>query len=156
MASPRDHVHDETKLAHMVGAREGERLEWAGMEFVIRASAESTGGSFSIIEEIDAVDAPPHIHTAEDELFFVLEGRHVFTVGDTEYETGPGDVVFVPRGVRHAQRRVVPRSGRTLTMFSPPGMEGFFRDLAAAEAAGEVDGETIERITEQYGAVWVD
>lgn len=57
-------------LGHMVEPDGGERLAWAGMEFVIRASAESTGGAFSIVEEIDAVDAPPHIHTNEDELFF--------------------------------------------------------------------------------------
>lgn len=76
--------------------------------------------------------------------------------GHTEYQAGPGDLVFVPKGTRHAQRRVVPMTGRTLTMFSPPGMEGFFRDLAAAEASGQVDGETIDLITEKYGAAWVD
>jgi mannose-6-phosphate isomerase-like protein (cupin superfamily) len=142
--------------AHVVESDGGERLQWAGMEFVIRASAESTGGAFSIIEEIDAVDAPPHIHTDAAELFYVLEGRHIFTVGETEYEAGPGDMVFVPKGIRHAQRRVTPNTGRTLTMFSPPGMEGFFRELAAAEASGEVDDETVDRITTKYGAVWVD
>lgn len=31
---------------------------------------------------------------------------------------------------------------------------GFFRDLAGAEASGQVDGETIERITAKYGAAW--
>lgn len=154
----RTHGHARTHQhgPHAVPADGGERLQWAGMEFVIRASAESTAGSFSIIEEIDAVDAPPHVHTNADELFYVLEGRHIFTVGETDYETGPGDTVYVPKGVRHAQRRVVPRTGRTLTMFSPPGMEGFFRDLAAAEASGEVDDEIIDRITARYGAVWVD
>lgn len=150
----RDHAHAHG--AHLVESDGGERLRWAGMEFVIRASAESTGGAFSIIEEIDAVDAPPHIHTAEAELFYVLEGQHIFTVGDREHEAGPGDLVYVPKGVRHAQRRVIPRTGRTLTMFSPPGMEGFFRDLAAAEASGEVDDELVDRITTRYGAVWVD
>lgn len=153
---PGDSGTDQSGRPHRVADGDGERLQWAGMEFVIRASAESTGGAFSIIEEINAVDAPPHIHTAEDELFYVLEGEHVFTVGDTEHHAGPGDLVFVPRGVRHAQRRVIPMTGRTLTMFSPPGMEGFFRELAAAEASGNVDGETIERITTKYGAVWVD
>ena len=156
----KDHPHDHAPAhgdgAHAVPAEGGERLRWAGMEFVIRASAETTGGAFSIVEEIDAIDAPPHVHTNEDELFYVLEGQHIFTVGVTEYEAGPGDTVYVPKGVRHAQRRVIPRTGRTLTMFSPPGMEGFFRDLATAEASGEVDGEIVERITEKYGAIWVD
>ena len=152
----RSDMSDSSGLAHKVEAGAGERLQWAGMEFVIRASAESTGGAFSIIEEVDAVDAPPHTHANEDELFYVLEGDHIFTVGETEYAAAPGDTVFVPKGVRHAQRRVIPRTGRTLTMFSPAAMEGFFRDLAAAERAGEVDGETIDQITTKYGASWVD
>ena len=149
-------MSDSPPLAHKVENAGGERLQFAGMELVIRASAESTGGSFSIVEEIDAVDAPPHVHLNEDELFYVLEGDHIFTAGDRDIEAGPGDVVFVPRGTRHAQRRVIPRTGRTLSMFSPAEMEGFFREIAAADGAGELDGDAMERITEKYGAAWVD
>ena len=79
--------------------------------FLVRASAESTGGAFSIVEEVDPLDTPPHVHAHEDELFQVLEGEHVFTVGGDELRVGPGGVVFAPRGVPHAQRRVV-RAGR--------------------------------------------
>ena len=99
-------------LGHLVPADGGERLTYGGMEFAIRASAESTGGAFSVIEEINPVDTPMHLHERHDELFYVLEGDHVFTVGGTEHEAGPGDLVFGPRGVPHAQRRVVPRTGR--------------------------------------------
>ncbi|MGH3469399.1 MAG: hypothetical protein ACRDQF_16905, partial [Thermocrispum sp.] len=63
------------ELAHKVDSQGGERLAYSGMEFVILASAESTGGAFSVIEEIDAVDAPLHVHEDHDELFYVLEGR---------------------------------------------------------------------------------
>lgn len=143
------------ELAHKVDAGGGERLRYAGMAFVIRASAASTGGAFSIVEEIDAVDAPLHIHDHHDEVFYVLEGEHVFTVGDREIEAGPGDLVFGPRGVPHAQRRVVPRSGRLLTMFSPAGFEGFFRDLCQADRDGQVDPDDLERIGAAYGARWI-
>jgi mannose-6-phosphate isomerase-like protein (cupin superfamily) len=140
---------------HRVPADGGERLTYGGMEFAIRASAESTGGAFSIIEEINPVDTPMHLHQRHDELFYVLEGDHVFTVGGTEHEAGPGDLVFGPRGVPHAQRRVVPRTGRILTMFSPAGFEGFFRDLAEAGRLG-VDGpEALTRIAADYDASWV-
>ncbi len=146
---------DRRDLAHRVEAGTGERLHYSGMEFLIRASAESTGGAFSIIEEIDPVDAPLHVHEFNDELFYVLEGQHVFTVGGTEFEAGPGDVVFGPRGIPHAQRRVVPLSGRILTMFSPAGFEGFFRDLAGADARGEVGPELMDQLVAKYGARWV-
>ena len=115
------------------GSDEGERLRFSGAEFVIRASAQTTGGALGIIEEIDPLDTPLHVHRDEDELFYVLEGEHVFQVGDEELRVGPGGVVFAPRGVPHAQRRVVPRTGRVLAMTSPAGFEGFFRELATGE-----------------------
>jgi mannose-6-phosphate isomerase-like protein (cupin superfamily) len=43
----------------------------------------------------------------------VIEGDHIFQVGDETYEVGPGAFVFGPRGVPHAQRRAVPRTGRS-------------------------------------------
>jgi mannose-6-phosphate isomerase-like protein (cupin superfamily) len=145
----------DTPRAHKVAAGCGERLSYAGMEFAIRATAESTGGAVSIIEEIDPVDTPMHIHQWNDELFYVLEGEHVFTVGGSEFEAGPGDLVFGPRGVPHGQRRVVPRTGRILTMFFPAGFEGFFRDLAEAGRARQDGPEDLTRIAARYGATWV-
>lgn len=142
-------------LGHMVEAGGGERLPYAGMELVIRASADSTNGAFGIVEEIDAVDAPLHVHEREDELFYVLEGRHVFTVGDTEHEAGPGDLVFGPRGIPHAQRHI-DQSGRTLAIFSPGGFESFFRDLSEAEASGSIELEEVGRIAAKYGVSWVN
>jgi hypothetical protein len=76
------------------------------------------------------------VHEREDELFYVLEGEHVFRVGEQEHRVGPGGVVFGPRGVLHAQRRVVPGKGRLLVLTAPAGLEGFFRHLAAAQEAG--------------------
>lgn len=83
---------------HKVEAGGAERLHYLGMEFAIRASAESTGGAFSIVEEIHPLDTPLHNHHTHDELFYVLEGELVFTVGGTEFQAGPGDLVFGPRG----------------------------------------------------------
>ena len=133
----------------------GERLRFSGAEVLIKASAETTGGSFSIVEEISPLDTPRHVHEREDELFFVLEGEHVFEIGDDEFRLGPGGLAFGPRGIPHAQRRVVPRTGRTLTMCSPAGFEGFFRELAEAESAGTIGPETYARVSERYGVTWL-
>ena len=133
----------------------GERVRFAGAEIVIRASAESTGGAFCICEEVDPLDTRLHVHEHEDEVFFVLEGEHVYRVGDREHRAGPGDLVFAPRGVPHAQRRVAPRTGRQLTLCSPAGFEGFFRALGEADAAGRLDAE-FERISARYGITWLE
>jgi mannose-6-phosphate isomerase-like protein (cupin superfamily) len=138
-----------------VQSGEGERLSFSGAEFLVKASAETTGGAFSIIEEIDPLDTGLHVHEHEDELFFVLDGEHVFQVGEEEHRAGPGDLVFAPRRVPHAQRRIVPRTGRTLTMASPAGFEGFFRELSAAEADGTIGPDVYARVSAKYGIEWL-
>jgi hypothetical protein len=49
---------------------------------VVKASAETTGGAFTIIEENEPVDTPLHVHRNEDEMFYVVEEEHVFQIGD--------------------------------------------------------------------------
>ena len=133
----------------------GERLRFGEVEIVVKASADTTGGAFSIFEENEPVDTPLHVHEREDEMFYVLEGEHVFQVGEEEFRVGPGGCAFAPRGVPHAQRRVVPRTGRVLVLTSPAGFEGFFRELAAADHAGALGPEAYARASEKYGVTWL-
>ena len=134
----------------------GERLEFAGATIVVRASAETTGGSFTVIEEAPPLlDTPLHVHAREDEVFFILEGEHVITCGDREFRLGPGEMAFAPRGVPHAQRRVVPGEGRLLIMTSPAGFEGFFRELAAAERDGTLGPDAYAAASERHGITWI-
>jgi len=134
----------------------GEQLSFAGGMFVIRASAETTGGAFSIVEEAPPLlDTPLHVHANEDELFFILEGEHVVQCGDDEFRLGPGGTAFLPRGVPHSQRRVEPGVGRLLVMTSPAGFEGFFRELDAAERAGTIGPEAYATASGKYGITWL-
>ena len=133
----------------------GEQLRFSDAEFLVKASAETTGGSFSIVEEVAPLDTPPHVHANEDELFIVLEGEHEFTVGETVFDVGPGAVVFAPRGIPHSHRRVVPRTGRFLTLVSPAGFEGFFRELSDAERDGTIGPNAYARVSERYGITWL-
>ena len=133
-----------------------EYLRFGEVEITLKASGEETGGAFAVFEENEPVDTGLHVHEREDELFYVLEGEHVFTVGDTEHHAGPGDLVFAPRGVPHAQRRVVPRTGRTLVLTAPAGLEGFFRELADAERAGVLGPDAYDRASRDYGIRWLE
>lgn len=142
--------------AYALGADDGERLRFGDVEVVVKASADSTGGAFTIFEENEPADTRLHVHEHEDEVFYVLEGEHVFQVGDQEFRAGPGGLVFAPRGVPHAQRRVRPRTGRILVLASPAGFEGFFRHLAEAEErAGAIGPDTYASASEKYGITWL-
>jgi mannose-6-phosphate isomerase-like protein (cupin superfamily) len=133
-----------------------ELLRFGDAQILVRASGESTAGALSLFEELPPmVDTPRHVHSHEDELFYVLEGEHVIEVGDEERRVGPGGTVFAPRGIPHAQRRVVPGQGRLLVMTVPGGFDGFFRELAAAHAAGALGPDAYAAASERYGIAWL-
>jgi mannose-6-phosphate isomerase-like protein (cupin superfamily) len=142
--------------AFSLDAGDGERLVFGDVTILVRASADSTGGAFSLFEELPPlVDTPRHVHEREDELFYVLEGDHVFEVGDEEFRVGPGGSAFAPRGVPHAQRRVTPGHGRLLVLTVPGGLEGFFRTLAAAHREGTLGPEAYASASEEHGITWL-
>jgi mannose-6-phosphate isomerase-like protein (cupin superfamily) len=148
-------LHDVTD-AFALDTDDGELLTFGEVRILVRATAESTGGSFSLFEEVPPmVDTPLHVHARDDELFYVLEGDHVIHVGEQEHAVGPGGVVFAPRGIPHAQRRAVPGEGRLLVMTTPGGLEGFFRALAAADAAGTLGPDAYAEASEKYGITWL-
>jgi mannose-6-phosphate isomerase-like protein (cupin superfamily) len=144
-----------SSAAYTLDAGAGERLRLGEVEVLVKASAATTGGAFTVFEESEPVDTPLHVHENEDELFYVLEGQHAFQVGDQEFRTGPGGVVFAPRGVPHSQRRMVPRKGRVLVLTSPAGFEGFFRELAEADRAGRLGPEAYASTSQRYGVSWL-
>jgi len=65
-------------------------------------------GDFAIVEWTDAGSseyewiAPLHVHHADDEAWYVLEGVLRFRIGESEYEAGPGGAVLAPKGTPHA------------------------------------------------------
>jgi quercetin dioxygenase-like cupin family protein len=123
---------------------------------VIRVSAVDSGGAMTVLEEMPPmVDTPLHVHSREDELFYILEGDHIVTLGDQEHRMGPGDVLFAPRGIPHAQRRVDPGVGRELIVLTPGGFEQFFRDLAEAETSGTLGPDVYATASERAGITWL-
>lgn len=135
----------------------GERLVFGAVTILVRSSAAATAGAFSLFEEVPPMaDTPLHVHEKDDELFYVLAGEHVFQVGEDELRVGPGGLVFAPRGVPHAQRRVVPGQGRLLVLTVPGGLDGFFRELAEAHAAGTLGPDVYAAASRNHGITWLD
>ena len=133
-----------------------EILRFGGVTIAVHVSAETTGGAFSVLEEVPPLsDTPAHIHANEDEYFHIIEGEHVITVGEREHALGPGEGVFAPRGVPHAQRRVQEGVGRLLLIVAPGGLEGFFRRLADADAAGTLGADVYASASAEFGITWL-
>ena len=117
----------------------GESLPlFSGLKAALKAGGEQTSGAYTLMEVPLAPGGGPlpHIHEGEDEAFFVLEGEEVFQLGSDEVSLGVGAFVFVARGTLHTHRNVSDRPSRTLVIFAPPGIEGFFSERQALQARG--------------------
>jgi quercetin dioxygenase-like cupin family protein len=120
--------------AHVVAPGAGETVRGpAGGPATFKVRAAATGGSITVIEnEIAPGQGPPrHLHTREDELFYVLEG-HMRVDADGEVLDAPaGATVFIPRNTPHVFQNVGQTPVRLLVVFAPAGMERFFEGMAA-------------------------
>ena len=94
---------------------------------LLLAHNESERGAFSLVH----LTAPPefetpyHLHHAEDEAFYVLEGELAVIRDGEKIVTGPGSYIFLPRGVPHGFRSNCGKDSRVLIHAIPGGSVGF-------------------------------
>jgi len=103
-----------------------------GFDSGVKASVSSTAGGFTLIESCTAGGAPWHVHSREDEYFYVVEGQIVVWCGEEVFHAGPRSFVFLPRGVPHSWDVESPGRATVLMMTVPAMLEEFLRDFHAA------------------------
>ena len=104
----------------------------AGFDAAVKASRTSTGGNLSLIESHTKGGAPWHVHSREDEYFYVVEGTIIVQLAEEVFTAGPRSFVFLPRGIPHAWD-VGGDGVATLLMMTVPAMlEEFLREFHAA------------------------
>jgi hypothetical protein len=113
------------------------------------------GGAFAIGEyplEPGILAAPPHTHSNEDEISYVLEGRIGVMMGDEVYTAAEGSYVLKPCGVVHTFWNPGPEPARIVEIFSPVGFERYFVELAKIlSAGGPPDIPRLEELAGRYG-----
>lgn len=114
-----------------------------------KASSSSTNGSLTLIESRTTGGAPLHIHTREDEYFYVLEGAIKVRLGDETFEAGPHSFVFLPRNIPHAWD-VVGDEATLLMMTVPAGLDAFLDEFHAAPSA-----EARNQVAAKYGITFL-
>jgi mannose-6-phosphate isomerase-like protein (cupin superfamily) len=154
-----------TTKGYAVAAGEGERIWIVGDTMTFKSTGESTGGRLLLFENLTVPGGgpPPHIHTREDEFFFVLDGTFEVRIGDELHTLGPGGHAYIPRGTVHNFRNTAQTASRMLVGFTPGGIEGFFRESGRPATddgpAPPLDDEEIARTTTaapKYGLEAVD
>jgi quercetin dioxygenase-like cupin family protein len=84
-------------------ARAANRWAYPGTIIDILVSAEQTNNSLFIAEFtfLPGSEPPRHVHTVEDEFFFMKEGEVTFFCGDDIIQAKAGDSVFLPKNIPH-------------------------------------------------------
>ena len=132
-----------------------DRVQIGGFGTAFLAPAEATGGAYALIEHTlgpGLIGAPPHRHSREDELSYVLEGTLTVWRSGAVTEAGAGTVVRKPRGEWHTFWNAGPAPVRFLEIISPPGFADYFRELEALiPADGPPDLSKITALAGRYG-----
>ena len=118
---------------------EGECIAAGAGAAVMKATAETTGGAFSMSEATFPAGMngpPPHAHRYTTDTFYVLEGTLHMTVGDREIDASAGSYILVPPGVVHTFANISDEPVRFLNISAPGGLEKYLRDVADATRLG--------------------
>jgi quercetin dioxygenase-like cupin family protein len=112
-----------------------EELTFLGTRCRILATADSTGGTYGLVDmiEVPPGDMPPlHVHHTHDEGFLLLEGEISLFLPGREIALRAGEFVLAPRGVPHTYQ-VGDAPARWLVVSTPASFEQFVEDVAALE-----------------------
>jgi mannose-6-phosphate isomerase-like protein (cupin superfamily) len=122
-----------------------------------KAIGSQTGGSFALLEQNVAPGHGPrrHVHSREDESFFILDGEIGFEVGDRSFVAGPGTFVFGPRGIPHRFWNSGTSPARFLLFISPAGMEPFLEESSRVMAESPTDLARQAALAAEYGIAFV-
>ncbi len=109
------------------------RHVFGGLRIDAKVSPEDTTGDLYIIEHTDeARGGPPrHVHHAQDEWFYVLEGAYHIEIGEERFDLGPGDSILAPRTVPHVWAHTSEGEGKLIIAFQPAGQMASFLDALA-------------------------
>ena len=99
------------------------------MTFLITGA--ETGGAFFMAEVSVAPGGgpPPHIHSREDESFYVQQGTLAVQVGDKALNVSAGDFVHMPRGMAHSFKNLGNETAKLLMVATPAGIDNYFAEV---------------------------
>lgn len=109
-------------------------LNVVGEPTLVKVSARDSDGALAMFHlTAPPMSGPPlHVHSREDETFYVLDGELVFEIDGRRETVGRGGSVFLPRGVTHRYQNLTAEDARLLIIVTPGAFHDFFVELAAA------------------------
>jgi quercetin dioxygenase-like cupin family protein len=151
----------KTTQAVIKNASDGRTIAIVGDVYRFLATGEDTNGKYTTWEAIVTPGGgpPPHIHSREEESFYILEGEVTLTVGNERTVATAGMFANLPVGSLHSFKNETDRPARMLISVAPAGLEQMFFEAGVPVAQGATTAapptkEEIERllaIASKYG-----
>jgi quercetin dioxygenase-like cupin family protein len=132
---------------------EGRTIAVVGDVYRFLATGEDTSGKYALFEAFVGPGGgpPPHVHSREEEGFYVLEGEITFFVGDQRLVANAGMFANMPVGTPHAFKNESGQAARMLISVAPAGLEQMFFEFGVPLPEGATTAlpptqEEIERL----------
>lgn len=134
---------------------EGEGRPYQNPGYLVHGKifAFETNGQFAMATcEVEPGAGPPlHMHTLEDEAFFVLDGEVEITIGDEVMIVKAGSTVFAPRGIKHRFRGHGDRNAKMVMFVTGSNFEKFYARYEEEMNRPEPDMAKIMQISAEHG-----
>jgi mannose-6-phosphate isomerase-like protein (cupin superfamily) len=118
---------DENAGFSMMSKDQGRPLWHLGALLNFKALGSETEGRLWALEGLadHHMSVPLHVHSREDELWYILEGEIRFTIADETVIGTPGTVAYIPKGVPHTFQ-IVSETARWFGVGVPAGLDQWF------------------------------
>ena len=119
-------------------------------------SSEETDGDIYLVKGImpQGSSVPVHIHQHEDEVFHVLEGEVELVLGEKTLVGRAGDVIYLPRGVKHGIKTLGEHTATVLNYVIPgANFEKLFHEMNALNI--KPNSEDAAKTAKKYGVTFV-
>ena len=140
---------------------EGRTIAVVGDVYRFLATGDDTNGKYAQWEAIvpPGGGPPPHVHSREEEGFYILEGEITFQIGDERVVATAGMFANMPVGTPHSFKNESNRPVKMLISVAPAGLEQMFFEVGVPVAQGATIAsppakEEIEKLLEiapRYG-----
>jgi quercetin dioxygenase-like cupin family protein len=124
------------------------------IRYLVDGSQTSSLGMFELTVPPASNVPPPHSHSDNEEIVYVLEGTLRYTVGSEARDLTPGQSMRTPKGTVHAFSNPFGSVARALITLSPDIGAQYFKDVAAVvDAGGPPDKSALVAVMSRYGLV---
>ncbi|MEM9847533.1 MAG: cupin domain-containing protein [Bacteroidota bacterium] len=118
--------------------------------------SETTDGDIYLVKGImpKGSSVPVHVHEREDEIFHVLAGEVELILGDETLTGKAGDIIYLPRGVKHGIKTAGSATAKVLNYVIPrKNFEDFFNEMRLMKTS-PTSAETVT-LAKKYGITFL-